>query len=276
MDIQRLQYNESGHALPRYRSRLQPDLQHSLVGIESHTRLHQIIEEIQCIGCEGRTDWSPVSKELREHGYDQNKVFCYSKVVNAITLAKIVKGELGFKPEPWLNCIAYGDIVVAYVWDTREVVSATKNHIAADAIRSCPWEQCALDAYNAFDNKPMLLNSSNHPEAVKVVQIAKNWLQPWIHLAYYKSTPIQNGKAQRFEFDITTVIRNGGEILIGEYYAQQTGANWEVYLDLDIALVKDAWPLISPASKKFLQFKQKGLLTYADIRTALMTALTTR
>jgi hypothetical protein len=95
-------------------------------------------------------------------------------------------------------------------------------------------------------------------------------------LAYYKSTPIQNGKAQRFEFDITTVIRNGGEILIGEYYAQQTGANWEVYLDLDIALVKDAWPLISPAGKKFLQFKQKGLLTYADIRTALMTALTTR
>lgn len=211
----------------------------------------------------------PINISVRNSGDEHQKVFCYSKVVNARTL--VDKCKLNFVPEPWLNCIAIDDLVVAYIWDTRVIIAVDKNSAAAKALRDTPWEQCVPDFYNAFDNKPMLVNPNKVACAEKALSLAKGWVQPWIHVTVYKTTE-PRGMRRLINYDIVTNMPGQGELLIGEINMQEgNGGQFKYSIEYDRGLCRDVWPKLRKGSDK--PAVGNGLVQFQTIQRALLDLL---
>jgi hypothetical protein len=182
--------------------------------------------------------------------------------------------KLGFTPEPWLNCITANDYVIAYVWDTREVIACEKNPEAAKVIKSAPWNQCTYDVYNAFDGRPLLSNPRKIGNVDNFIQIAKQWVQPFIRVAHYQTRKIDK-ILRHEEYEIVTYVPGEGEVYIGEYVCEEYKPNkYRSMVYMDAALLKDVWPKVSKSAEKFTIVKADKILTFADIHIALLNGLT--
>jgi hypothetical protein len=221
----------------------------------------------------------PIYLNLKQTGYEHSKVFLYSKVINAMSLA--AKAKLNFKPEPWMHCIAVKDEIVAYIWDSREIVFIDKNPTACKALQDIPFDKCIIDHYSAFWETPILLNSFKVAGGDAIMKIAETWVEPRIQISYYRN--IESKQATRkIEFDINIHIparhpkikKLSGQVYVGNYVCTEVSNNkYQSELDIDLSLIRDIYPSIPASAKSDLSFKKTGVLNYLDIQNALCNAL---
>jgi hypothetical protein len=173
--------------------------------------------------------------------------------------------------QPWHNCIAFEGGVIVYIWDTRQIVATEKNNLLAELINKADFANCATDAYNAFDDAPMLVGQGENQQSI--LALAKGWVQPWLKISYYK-TDKYSASIDRIEYDITTIAPRFGEILIGNYVVLDYGSRQKSNLEIDLRLSRDAWPKLKATAKQFFSQKSDKLMSFADIQLALLNGLT--
>lgn len=222
---------------------------------------------------------NPIASILHSnHNRDAWKTFCYSKVLNAMKLSK--EAEIQFKPEPWLNCIAYDDYIVAYVWDNREIIFTEKNPEACRHIRSLEIDECTQDVYHSWDKKPLLVAKYGVEKDTEIAKLGNTWIQPWITIAQYqiKNITQQGGKViKQIEYEIFTRVPSKNDLqLIGEYIVQDLGGNkYKSAIMFSIDLVKDFWPEVnSKAEKSWFRSVQNRPQSFVEIQNALLEGLT--
>lgn len=200
-------------------------------------------------------------------GYmEHHKVFLYSKVVSSQYLNKIAKTKL--PSEPWLHCIQVPktNFVIAYIWDTREIFAIEENKDACKALQKADLKSCVVDAYSAWDRKPMLLNSAKYKGALNAMRYLKDWVEPNLNMPFYRI------EAGMHEMDIEiNAPGKGQDILIGTYKSDTK--TYE--LDLAATLLSDVYTLVTKSQDKTLVTKGRGILTYNDIIYTLIEGLTT-
>jgi len=223
-----------------------------------------------------RADLRKFSGILKRTGNEQNKVFAYSKVCNATKVAEICK-ELGHEPpfdcQPWLNVITNGNYVIAYVWDTRDIVASVQNSELANALKNLDWEDCVVDAYDGFANKSML-NNPLKLDVGKAMEMAKGWVQPTLFISLPEDAIRwkPNGRIKDIEWDINCPVKVEGWTYIGSYKAIPDDDKFSITIGQ--INTKEFWPFAPKAGDKFTHTTTKQPWSYLDIQYAFMDALT--
>lgn len=223
-----------------------------------------------------RADLRRFSSILKRTGNEQNKVFAYSKVCNALKVAEICN-DLGHQPpfdcKPWLNVITNGDYVIAYIWDTRDIVASVKNRELAAELKNLDWEECVVDAYDGFDSKPML-NNPMKLDVGKAMDMAKGWVQPTLFISLPDDgiTWRPNGRIKKIDWDINCPVKGEGWSYIGTYSANPDEDKFSI--SIGQINTKELWHFAPKAGDKFTHTTTKQPWSYLDIQYAFMDALT--
>lgn len=214
------------------------------------------------------------TKLLKKEGNEQNKVFAYSKVCNASKVVELCtehKVDAPFK-EPWLNVITVKDKVVAYVWDTREIIHVVKDAKLAAALANLDYEECVADFYDGYAGKPMLVNPNNL-DANDAIELANGWFQPTLMLEVADCRYKENdGRPYYIRVDISTAMKGHGWVYIGGYDMFPLRKSFE--LEMDYKFLKEVWPHITKKCEQFTVNKYHKPLSFIDIQYALLDGLT--
>lgn len=197
--------------------------------------------------------------------WDAYKVFLYSKVLNSALLAGL---DDQLQAQPWLHSIVSpgSDIIIQYIWDSRQIVNVFESSKVAKAIRTAPWDKCANDAYSAKNDNPKLLNENKFEEAFDAMTIAKNWVEPLISVLPYRND------GNLFEFDISLDVPGlEQDTYIGFYHYDESKKKSE--LDIELKLLKDVYPMASKMGGKW-QISKSGPFNYDEIVDIILNGLT--
>lgn len=218
----------------------------------------------------------PIAVALKNklHLNNQQRTFCYSKVVNSMMLANDLESEC----QPWINCITDGSVVVGYIWDSRIIVFVEKNGNAVNKIMNADWKDTVYDVYNACTKqRPVLLQNPNNIEGGNdFVKLASKWTQPTAAVNYYQTRRVK-GVWRHEEYEVCTFTRRDGEVYLGEVVIEEPKNNvFRAGIRMPHDLLKDVWPNISKKCEQFTIQKLDRIPTYEDVQMALLNGLVAR
>lgn len=234
------------------------------------------IEANEDVAKQMRHDLRLYNDRLRKVGNEQNKVFAYSKVCNASKVAEICAShnvQPPFDCQPWLNVITNGNYVIAYIWDTREIVASVQDQRLATELKQLDWDDCVCDFYDGFKSTPMLKNPAKL-DVGKAMDYAKGWMQPTLFISLVQDS-IQhkaNGRIALIEYDINCPVKGEGWCYLGTYAINPDRRQYK--LSISQLNVKDFWPAAPKAGDKYTNQLLNKPWSYLDIQYAFMDALT--
>lgn len=223
-----------------------------------------------------RHDLKQYNDALKRVGNEQNKVFAYSKVCNSLKVAEICKEhniEPPFECQPWLNVITCDNYVIAYVWDTRDIVASVQHAKLAEQLKALDWSDCICDFYDGYKSVPMLKNPAKL-DVGKALDLAKGWMQPTLFISLDQDSirHKDNGRIAIIEYDISCPVKGAGWCYVGTYSINPDRRQYK--LAITQLNTKDYWPFAPKAGDKYTNQVLNKPWTFMDIQYAFMDALT--